>query len=430
MRQLPKGWTWTTLGAVCDEPQYGWTTKASSAGRGLRLLRTTDITRGQPSWSSVPFCEHEPRDPERYLLRPGDLLISRAGSVGHSVRLKTVEPAVFASYLIRFRPMTEVDGRYVGWFLQSPGYWRQIEAVTSGITLANINAKKLAAIRMPMAPLPEQERIVCAIEEQFLLIDAAERSLKSALERLSSFPSRVIDQATNAWSTKPLGDLIREPLRNGHSARRAAGGDMPVFTLTAVTARDFSERNTKMTAANPGRIQGLWAEPGDIFIERSNTPDLVGTAALYDGPRGRAIFPDLLIRVRVSDALLPAFAELALRSSRIRRYFRQAAKGIAGSMPKIDQETVLRAEIPIPPVDAQQRILEEADRQLTLLGAMRDAVDRAISRSSRLRRSVLEQAFAGQLVPQDPTDEPANALLARMGTGRTRRVNGRRRQRA
>ena len=65
---LPEGWTMMTLGAVCAHPQYGWTTSAKRGGTGLKLLRTTDISSGMINWDTVPLCDEEPENPEKYLL--------------------------------------------------------------------------------------------------------------------------------------------------------------------------------------------------------------------------------------------------------------------------------------------------------------------------------------------------------------------------
>src|SRR5437667_10084502 len=81
---LPEGWAHVRLGELCMPPQYGWTTSADKNGKGLKLLRTTDISSGPVDWSTVPACQAEPDDSEKYLLKSGDILISRAGSVGIS----------------------------------------------------------------------------------------------------------------------------------------------------------------------------------------------------------------------------------------------------------------------------------------------------------------------------------------------------------
>ena len=62
---LPQGWIWTTIQEICSTPQYGWTTKAATHGT-LRLLRTTDITAGNVNWETVPFCQEEPPNKEKY----------------------------------------------------------------------------------------------------------------------------------------------------------------------------------------------------------------------------------------------------------------------------------------------------------------------------------------------------------------------------
>ena len=99
----------------------------------MKLLRTTDITHGPVDWGTVPFCRDVPAELDKYLLADGDIVVSRAGSVGVSCRVRTPEPAVFASYLIRFRPTEAVEGAYLGYVLQSPAYWAQVRGSTAGM---------------------------------------------------------------------------------------------------------------------------------------------------------------------------------------------------------------------------------------------------------------------------------------------------------
>ena len=57
---LPDGWAWTTLGEVCQPPQYGWTTSAQDRGT-LHLLRTTDITSGSIDWENSSILSKRTR---------------------------------------------------------------------------------------------------------------------------------------------------------------------------------------------------------------------------------------------------------------------------------------------------------------------------------------------------------------------------------
>src|SRR6266849_983390 len=107
--RLPPGWALAQLGDVSTKPQYGWTTSAADQG-SLQLLRTTDISSGKVDWDTVPFCRDEPKDATALLLCDGDIVVSRAGSVGKSFFIEQPRRSVFASYLVRFRP--RVDPRY------------------------------------------------------------------------------------------------------------------------------------------------------------------------------------------------------------------------------------------------------------------------------------------------------------------------------
>ena len=208
--ELPDGWTWTTLGEISQPPQYGWTTSAQNRGK-LRLLRTTDITSGSIDWEAVPFCQKEPDDKKKYLLKDGDIVISRAGSVGFSCLIKGPKQAVFASYLIRFRPVI-IDELFLFYFLQSPAYWRAISESKLGIAVQNVNATKLKRIILPIAPLPEQRRIVAKIEDLFTKLDVGINELHKAQSQLKRYRQSVLKAAfegklTEAWRAKHQDDI-------------------------------------------------------------------------------------------------------------------------------------------------------------------------------------------------------------------------------
>ena len=213
--ELPPNWILRTIGDVCLQPQYGWTTKASPTGR-IRLLRTTDITSGSVNWKTVPFCSEEPSNPEKYLLQDGDIVISRAGSVGFSQLIKNPAESVFASYLIRFRPLSKViNEKYLSYFLQSPLYWQAISENSLGIAIPNVNASKLRSINIPIAPLSEQERIVARIEELFSRLDAGVAALKRAQAALKRYRASVLKAACEGRlvpqdpNDEPAGELLR-----------------------------------------------------------------------------------------------------------------------------------------------------------------------------------------------------------------------------
>ena len=216
------------------------------------------------------------------------------------------------------------------------------------------------------------------------------------------------------WATVDM--LIREPLRNGKSAKASKDGTgVRTLTLSAVTEGDFSEHNTKVTIADLDTVRGLWLEPEDILVERANTPELVGLACMYQGPEDYAVFPDLLIRVRCVRRVAAAFVELSLQSPDARSYLRKRARGSAGSMPKISQGMLAELTLPVPPRSEQDEIMRRFGSLVTTAAELLSGkVTMATRRVATLRQSILKRAFEGRLVPQDPAEEPASVLLDRI----------------
>ena len=208
--EIPKEWKWVQIGDVSTEPQYGYTTKAINEGR-IKLLRTTDITKGKVDWDKVPYCKDEPEDIEKYLIKDGDIVISRAGSIGFSYLIENPpDNVVFASYLIRFKPF--INRKYFKYFLNSQIYWNQVEEKETGIAIPNINATKLKNMFFVLSPLPEQEKIVEILEEAFNKIDAGVEKLKKMKKLLSLYRQAVLKYAFEGKLTKEWREQNKDKL--------------------------------------------------------------------------------------------------------------------------------------------------------------------------------------------------------------------------
>jgi type I restriction enzyme S subunit len=88
-------------------------------------------------------------------------------------------------------------------------------------------------------------------------------------------------------------------------------------------------------------------------------------------------------------------------------------------MPKIDQATITRCAVPLPPLNEQMQIRTEVAERLSQIDAAEKQIEHGLLRAARLRQSILKRAFEGKLVPQDPKDEPASTLLERLRASRT-----------
>lgn len=456
---LPVGWVWTRVGEVCLNPQYGWTTSATNAGT-LHLLRTTDITSGGIDWDSVPFCKKEPPEKEKYLLKDGDMVISRAGSVGYSHLIKNPKEAVFASYLIRFRPL--IDEHYLAYFLKSPSYWGSISEKSLGIAIPNVNASKLKQITIPIPPLPEQHHIVAKIEELFTKLDAGVKVLNKVKSQLKRYRQAVLKHAfegklTEEWREAHKGEI-------GHAS-------MLLERIKEVRRKNAKGKYRELPPVDTSNLPELpegwvWTRVGEVTLpskERYNPFDsrkeiFIGLEHI-EGQTGKILARgnssqirstktkfykgDILygrLRPYLNKVCVPEFDGicstdiLVFPKSRFieskylaqllskNEFVRYATQNMSGVQhPRVNFEILSQYIVPLPPLPEQHKIVEEIERRLSAADGVEKVVEQSLKRAERLRQSILKEAFEGKLVPQDPSDEPAEKLLERIKAEKEKR---------
>ncbi|AKH38264.1 MULTISPECIES: restriction endonuclease subunit S [Nitrosomonas] len=455
---LPASWTVTELGDVLERITNGLTCVQEKEPPGIPITRIETISNGFVDFERVRYVrELEESKKERFLLRRGDILFSHINSdlhLGKTAVVTSHKRLLHGMNLLLLRTKRELlDPYYLHYLLN---FYRRngtfMKIAQHAVNQSSLNQKKINSLKIPLAPLNQQKRIVAEIEKQFSRLDEAVAILKHVKANLKRYKAAVLKAAVKGrlveteaerarregrsfetgeqllqriletrcsqwkgkgkykelvapdttdlpklpegWVWASVSDLLREPLRNGHSAKATTDPNgLRAFTLSAVTEGDFSEANTKRTVANPAKVADLWAMPGDIYVERSNTPELVGTASLYSGPEKFAFIPDLLIRIRVCQLVVPRYVELALQSDFGRRYFKGRAQGISGTMPKIDQAAIEAYPILLPPLTEQYRIVAEIDRRFSLMSKIEAQMDANLQHADILRQSILHSSF-------------------------------------
>ena len=148
---------------------------------------------------------------------------------------------------------------------------------------------------------------------------------------------------------------------------------------------------------------------GDILLAKNGT---TGVAAIVDREEVFDIYVSLaLIRV-VENIVDPTYVLRAIGSSYIQDYFNGSLKGIG--VPNLHLEHIRKALIPIPPYAEQDRIISRADMLLPLVEQITIDETELYNLVSKTKSKILDLAIRGQLVPQNPDDEPASVLLERI----------------
>ncbi|MGW6291114.1 restriction endonuclease subunit S [Streptomyces sp. NPDC055058] len=180
-------WRNVRLKDLCvDAGQYGLNISAESyVPSGLRLLRTTDISSGvlAPDESGV-FVEAAPE--ARFALAAGDLLLSRSGTPpGQSYLVRPADAGMtFAGYLVRFRPRSNVDPRFLSYVARSTPFQHTIHAESVASTIQNFNAERYANISFAAPDFNEQGRIADFLDARTEALDTLTYKRRAQLELL------------------------------------------------------------------------------------------------------------------------------------------------------------------------------------------------------------------------------------------------------
>ena len=347
-------------------------------------------------------------------------------------------------------------------------YVRQAQG---GVGLAHITKPRFSDSHIPIPPLPEQHRIVAEIEKQFTRLDASVAALKRVRANLKRYRASVLKAACEGMLVPTEAELARSEVRDYEPAdqlmtrilverharwealekRRGKYvepvaldtsdlGELPEGWVWATLPQlgELNRGKSKHRPRNDPRLLGgayPFVQTGDIrhsqglVTRHSQTYTEFGLAQSRLWPSGTlcitiaaniaetgilsypACFPDSVVGfVCYDDPVITKFLEFFVRTERegLERF------APATAQKNLNLKVLSDLAVPLPPLAEQRRIVAEVERRLSVIQQAEATVEANLTRAERLRQSILKQAFSGKLVPQDPGDEPASALLERI----------------
>ena len=182
----------------------------------------------------------------------------------------------------------------------------------------------------------------------------------------------------------------------------------------------FDLNDVRLITDTDGNMEDCRLQYGDLVFTRYNgSRDYVGVSAMYRGD-GSHVYPDKLIRCKFnSDIINVAYLEAATNCGVSRSHLERRIRTTAGQS-GVSGNDIKTIPVPICSPAEQAEIVRLLDARLEVAELLDAEIDANLSRAGALRQSILKKAFAGQLVPQDPDDEPASAVLERIQAGRAR----------
>jgi type I restriction enzyme S subunit len=390
-------------------------------------LRAANVTWRGVDTSDVKSMHFEPSEVDIYRLAPGDILLNEASGspaeVGKPVLWRGSElrgDVCFQNTLLRVR----ADPRQVapGYLLvvlrrlALAGHW---SALSRGVGIAHIGRARLAELQIPLPPLAEQSRIAATLDEAMAIHGRLAQAWSEVSRRLEALQESICSFLWTQSANAPLLPVLEVATVSGglqkSPARLAVEGRDAKFLRVANVLRlglDLTDvHSVPISDAERGRVL---LKPGDLLVVEGNgSLDELGRAAQWRGEVGDWTHQNHLIRVRPGVQLEPDFLEQIWASPQVRSQIRDVGASTSG-LHTLSTKKVGAVRIPVPARSSQRRL---ADAAATLLQTRRVLLGHAtrIGQSiSALERSLLSAATTGRLVPQDPSDEPAELLLRRL----------------
>lgn len=439
-----------------------------------KYVRAANITPTGLDLNDLLEMDFTPRERLIFGLLPGDILLTEAsGSGAHVGRAALwtgeIDDCCYQNTVIRFRPhlTTPEYALVVFRHYAASGVFAR---AARGVGIQHLGASRFATLSFPLPPQNEQRRIAAVADRRLGEIREAETLLRSALGRLGEQvretlaaaaagelveqrtplavqdrPKRRTSKGLNEKSQGNLFDALEpviedeeissEPLPPGWRWTRVAGaGEVtlgrqrsprhqhgphlrPYLRVANVFEDRINTSDVLKMNFTPAEAKVYTLKAGDILLNEGQSPELVGRPAMYRDEIPGACFQNTLIRFRSGSDVDPYYALLIFRHYMHSGVFRQIARW-STNIAHLGLERFRALPFPLPPLEEQQRIATETRQRLDAITAQVQAVEASISRLPEMEMQLLAAAVSGEMVEQDPADEPAFVLLDRLGPPR------------
>ena len=478
MSELPNGWVDIAIGEISDVIAGG-TPKANDAsnfalpGKGIAWLTPADLSgykQKEISKGSRDLSQKGYDSCSAKLMPKGSLLFSSRAPIGY-VALAANEISTNQGFKSFVFP-AEVDPTYAFFFLKSI---RELaDSLGTGTTFKELSGTTAKTLPFRLAPTSEQIRIAKKLDELLAQVDTLKARIDTIPALLKRFRQSVLaaavsGQLTEEWrasaitlgSAHQLHQQLKESheAEGGHARGNASNPTEEAHDLSPSDLPECWDIAEMRDICAPGRPitygilkPGPELEEGVPYIRVADFPgnklnpaNIKKTSPEIDlqFKRARLITGDLLLSIRgsvgrlikipealeganitqdtarlsISPLVSTTFIYWVLLADSTQRRMKNATRGVA--VRGINIGDVRAIQIPLPTLEEQTEVVRRVEQLFAFADQVEAKVASAKTRIDHLTQSILAKAFRGELVPQDPNDEPASVLLERIKAERT-----------
>lgn len=430
---LPSGWMWFRLDEVAHARLGKMLDKAKNSGPEREYLRNVNVRWFGFDLKDVQLMRVSDADAADLDIRNGDVLICEGGEPGRSAVWDLGDRQMtFQKALHRVRAGAALLPHWLVWHLKLASVTGQLSQSFTGSTIKHFPLVALNAYKVPVPPASEQRRIADKLDTVLARVDAVNDRLARVAPLLKRFRQSVLAAATSGKLTeewrvcrpfsaqaKLLGEVgaVTGGLTK-NSKRETLSLKRPYLRVANVYANELRLDDVAEIGLTEAEYQKTVLVSGDLLIVEGNgSIDQIGRAAIWRGEVDGCCHQNHLIRWRAGHGALSPFVHLWLMSPEGRAQLVLAASSTTG-LHTLSVSKVAGLQLAIPDLDEQAEIVRRVEILFGYADRLEAHLQAAQTAADRLTPALLAKAFRGELVPQDPNDEPASELLKRLAAAR------------
>ncbi|CRI65944.1 hypothetical protein THIOKS12580012 [Thiocapsa sp. KS1] len=439
MIELPAGWETATLGSVSIKLVDGSHNPPAKRESGRPMLSARNIQNGR-----IVFSDYRLIDPGAFVsedsrtrISQGDVLLTIVGALGRSAVVgSNNEPFTLQRSVAVITPSAILDSFYLSYYFRSPDFQEWIQENAKGTAQKGLYLRKLATSVVPIAPLSEQRRIVAKLDSLFERTRRAREELSHIPRLIENYKKAILEAAfrgdltrdwrdahdvlVESWSIRTL-DTLLTGTRAGKNLRceerPPREHERGVVKVSAVTWGTFDTSQAKTLPAGFNPSPDTLIRSGDFLFSRANTIDLVGACVIVENAPENLYLSDKVLRLDMPNAAKP-WVLWFLRCRQGRELLENASTGNQLSMRNVSQSALRAIACPWPTAPERHEILRRIESSMQAIERIKSEQSVAAKLLDHFDQANLVKAFRGELVPQDPNDEPASVLLERICAAR------------
>ena len=452
--EVPEHWEVQRLRNLADMRVSNVDKHTKDDEQPVRLCNYVDVYKNdyiRPSMSLMRATATK-EEIARFRLAEGDVLITKDSEAWNDIGVpalvrESADDLVSGYHLALLRPFRErIAGEFLFRSLQSTGVQYQFHVEANGVTRYGLSHAAIKSVWLSAPPVSEQAAIVRFLDHadrrirRYIL--AKQKLIKLLEEQKQAIIHRAVTRGLDPnvrlrpsgvewlgdvpehWEVLRLARVIADGPRNGISPAIDERGNIESFSISAIRNGrvDVRDADKKYVSGDKTSLEATYCLlRGDVLLVRGNgNLRLVGKAGLVMQDMPGRVYPDLLMRIRLSPTCLPRFLAALLTCRTGRDQIETAARTAVGTF-KINNQQVRQLCFAFPPVDEQEGILRSLDKDLRPLAVASSRAEEEIELLREYRTRLIADVVTGKLdvreaaarLPQEAEDvEPLDEAEA------------------